>query len=227
MTLSIVLFTSDLRLHDHPPLRAALDGSDAVVPLFVRDEAVAEAGFTAPNRMAFLADCLTDLDAGLRERGGRLVVRSGEVVAEVCKVVAEADADEVHMAAGVSAYAHRREERLRAALEAEGRRLHVHETVVTAVAPGAVTPASSDHFAVFTPYHRQWARQPLRDAVAAKAVVSRAPKSTWVRRENPGVAARSRGEGAFLGREPNADGLLGEIPGEDFGLVGDSGGRRP
>jgi len=171
MTVSIVLYTSDLRLHDHPPLRAALDGSDAVVPLFVRDEAVADAGFTAPNRMAFLADCLADLDAGLRERGGRLVVRSGDVVAEVVKAAAEADADEVRVAAGVSAYAQRREERLRSALEAEGRRLHVHDAVVTALAPGAVTPAASDHFAVFTPYHRRWARQPLRDPVAAPRAV--------------------------------------------------------
>ncbi|MGW6493518.1 cryptochrome/photolyase family protein [Streptomyces sp. NPDC055056] len=203
MTLSIVLFTSDLRLHDHPPLRAALDGSDAVVPLFVRDEAVADAGFTAPNRMAFLADCLTDLDAGLRERGGRLVVRSGDVVAEVCKVVAEADADEVHMAAGVSGYAHRREERLRAALEAEGCRLHVHETVITAVAPGAVTPASSDHFAVFTPYHRQWARQPLRDAVAAPRVVrvpdgvgsEEIPARSGVSGVSPSLAAGGETEG--------------------------------
>ncbi|MFD6551408.1 deoxyribodipyrimidine photo-lyase, partial [Streptomyces sp. NPDC058398] len=133
MTVSIVLFTSDLRLHDHPPLRAALDGADAVVPLFVRDEAVADAGFTAPNRMAFLADCLTDLDAGLRDRGGRLVVRSGDVAAEVAKAAAETDADEVHIAAGVSAYAHRREERLRAALETRGCRLYVHEAVITAL----------------------------------------------------------------------------------------------
>ncbi|MFF3615470.1 cryptochrome/photolyase family protein [Streptomyces sp. NPDC002580] len=171
MTVAIVLFTSDLRLHDHPPLRAALDGSDAVVPLFVRDDGVAKAGFTAPNRMAFLADCLADLDRGLRERGGRLVVRSGDVVAEAVRTVAEADADEVHMAAGVSAFAHRREERLRTALEAAGCRLHVHDTVITAHAPGAVTPAASEHFAVFTPYHRRWARHPLRDAVAAPRVV--------------------------------------------------------
>ncbi|MFE5034704.1 FAD-binding domain-containing protein [Streptomyces sp. NPDC056683] len=30
MNVSAVLFTADLRLHDHPPLRAALDGSDEV-----------------------------------------------------------------------------------------------------------------------------------------------------------------------------------------------------
>ncbi|MGX1543472.1 cryptochrome/photolyase family protein [Streptomyces adustus] len=171
MNVSVVLFTCDLRLHDHPPLRAALDGSRQIVPLFVRDPAVDGAGFAAANRLAFLADCLRDLDAGLRERGGRLVLRHGDVVEEVCKAAAESDADEVHMAADVSAFAQRREERLRAALEAQGVRLHVHDTVSTAVPPGAVTPASSDHFAVFTPYFRQWSRQTLRDTLGAPRVV--------------------------------------------------------
>ncbi|MFD7709552.1 cryptochrome/photolyase family protein [Streptomyces sp. NPDC059785] len=167
MTVSVVLFTSDLRLHDHPPLRAALDGAGEVVPLFVRDTAIDKAGFAVPNRLAFLADCLGDLDAGLRERGGRLVVRSGDVVEQVCRVVAEAEADEVHMAAGVSRYAHHREERLRQALEAEGCRLHVHDTVITVIAPGTFTPASNDHFAVFTPYFRHWSGQRLREVLGA------------------------------------------------------------
>lgn len=171
MSNSVVLFTSDLRLHDHPPLRAALDGTDATVPLFVRDTAVDAAGFAAPNRLAFLADCLRDLDAGLRERGGRLVLRRGDLVDQVCRVVTEADADEVHMASDVSAHAQRREERLRRALEAEGVRLHVHDTVTTAVAPGAVTPASSDHFAVFTPYLRRWADHRMRDPLGAPRAV--------------------------------------------------------
>ncbi|MFF9276731.1 cryptochrome/photolyase family protein [Streptomyces griseosporeus] len=171
MNVSVVVFTSDLRLYDHPPLRAALDGRRSVVPLFVRDAAVDRAGFAAPNRLAFLADCLRDLDEGLRERGGRLVVRSGDTVEEVCRVAAETDADEVHLAAEASAFAQRRERRLRRALEAEGRRLHVHDAVTTAVPPGAVTPASSDHFAVFTPYFRHWSRQALRRPLAAPRAV--------------------------------------------------------
>ncbi|MEK2477174.1 cryptochrome/photolyase family protein [Streptomyces noursei] len=167
MTVSVVLFTADLRLTDHPPLRAALDAADAVVPLFVRDRAVEAAGFVAPNRRAFLDGCLADLDAGLRERGGHLVVRSGDLVQEVCRVVTGTDAEEVHMAAGHSRFAARREERLRSALEAAGRRLCVHDAVTVAVPPGMVTPASSDHFAVFTPYYRHWARTPLRPVVRA------------------------------------------------------------
>ncbi|MFF4795016.1 cryptochrome/photolyase family protein [Streptomyces sp. NPDC001276] len=171
MNVSVVLFTADLRVHDHPPLRAALDGSRHVVPLFVRDRAVDGAGFAAPNRLAFLADCLHGLDAELRRCGGRLVVRGGGLVDQVCEVARETDADEVHMAADVSGFAHRREERLRRALEADGRRLHVHDTVTTAVTPGVLTPSSSDHFAVFTPYFRQWSGQRLRAPLGAPRTV--------------------------------------------------------
>ncbi|MER7837528.1 deoxyribodipyrimidine photo-lyase [Streptomyces sp. NPDC096040] len=170
MSVSVVLFTADLRLHDHPPLRAANEAGE-VVPLFVRDKGVTDAGFAVPNRLAFLADCLRDLDGGLRERSGRLVVRSGDVVEEVCKVAAETGADEVHLAGDVSAYALLRERRLRRALESEGRRLHVHDTVTTAVTPGDLTPASSDHFAVFTPYFRRWSGVRLRDALAVPRTV--------------------------------------------------------
>ncbi|MGW0364523.1 cryptochrome/photolyase family protein [Streptomyces sp. NPDC002990] len=171
MNVAVVLYTSDLRLHDHPPLRAALASCEAVVPLFVRDRAISAAGFAPPNRQAFLADCLTDLDTGLRSRGGRLVIRSGDAVTEVCSLVRETGAREVHMAAGVSAYAHAREDRLRAALEAAGARLYVHEAVVTVVAPGTVHPAASGHFAVFTPYLRRWAAEPLRAAAPAPRTV--------------------------------------------------------
>ncbi|MFD5571015.1 cryptochrome/photolyase family protein [Streptomyces cadmiisoli] len=171
MNVSVVLFTSDLRLHDHPPLRAALRAADEIVPLFVRDPAVDRAGFAAPNRLAFLADCLADLDEGLRQRGGRLVVRTGDTASEVLAVVRRTDAAEVHMAAGYSAYARAREERLRRALEADGRRLRVHDAVATVVPAGEVTPSGSDHFAVFTPYHRRWAARSVRTPLAAPRAV--------------------------------------------------------
>ncbi|MDJ0346791.1 deoxyribodipyrimidine photo-lyase [Streptomyces sp. H10-C2] len=196
MSVHVVLFTGDLRLHDHPALRAALDSAEEVVPLFVRDRAIERSGFAVPNRLAFLADCLADLDAGLRERGGRLVVRSGDVVEQVCRVATEAGADELHLAASASRYAHDREERLRGALERQGCRLLVHDAVVHAVAPGTVTPAASDHFAVFTPYYRHWSRQPLRPVCPAPRAVrvpddvgsEALPDRTQVAGTSPGLA---------------------------------------
>jgi deoxyribodipyrimidine photo-lyase len=195
MSVAVMLFTSDLRLHDQPALRAALRGADAVVPLFVLDRGVHRAGFDVPNRRAFLADCLAALDAGLRERGGRLVIRTGEVTEQVCRVVAESGARSVHVAGGVSSYAVRREARLREALEAVRCALHVHEGVVTALPPGRVTPTGRDHFAVFTPYFRRWEAAGLREAVAAPRIVPvpelaghPLPRRTAVAGVSPGLA---------------------------------------
>ncbi|MFF0539833.1 cryptochrome/photolyase family protein [Streptomyces coelicoflavus] len=171
MTVAVVLFTSDLRLHDHPPMHAALKAADEVVPLFVLDPGIRTAHFDAPNRRAFLADCLNDLDASLRSRGGRLVVRAGPVAREVRTVAAECGAGEVHMAAGVTAYARHREERLRKELDDSDVALRVHEAVITALAPGAVTPSGSDHFAVFTPYFRRWSQVSLRQPLRAPRTV--------------------------------------------------------
>ena len=164
MSVSIALFTQDLRLHDNPVLRAALADADEVVPLFVLDDAVAAAGFAVPNRAAFLADCLADLDAALRARGGRLVVRRGAAVTETARVAAATGAVSVHVAAGVSGFAQRREAALREAL---GSRLRVHDAVLTALTPGAVAPAGKDHYAVFTPYLRAWQAAQRRHPVAA------------------------------------------------------------
>lgn len=204
MTVSVVLFTSDLRLHDNPGLRAAVREADRIVPLFVYDDGVEATGFAVPNRRAFLADCLADLDAGLRKRGGRLVVRGGDVVEQVHREVTESGAASVHVAGGVSRYATRREERLRAALGGTGCRLVVHDAVVTAVAPGELLPAGRDHYAVFTPYFRRWTAAGVRDFLSAPRTVRVADVAS-----DP-VPARAE--------------ITGVSPGLDAG--GESAGRR-
>jgi deoxyribodipyrimidine photo-lyase len=174
MTVAIALFTADLRTHDNPVLRGALDAADQVVPLFVLDDGVRAAGFVTPNRAAFLAGCLADLDRALRDLGGRLVLRSGDVVREVCRVAEETDAGQVHVAGDVSAFAQRREGRLRAALPR--RELHVHDDALAVVPPGTVTPTGNnhgkDHFAVFTPYFRRWSGVRVREPLEAPGKIS-------------------------------------------------------
>ncbi|MER5640184.1 deoxyribodipyrimidine photo-lyase [Kitasatospora sp. NPDC002227] len=164
MTVSIVLFTQDLRLHDNPALHAARRAADQVVPLFVLDTDIAAGGFPCPNRMAFLADCLTDLDTSLRRAGSRLILREGRTVARTVRLAEQLGASSVHVAAGVSGFAQRRERELHSAL---GGRLRVHEGSLTVVAPGAVTPAGKSHYAVFTPYHRAWQQAERRTPLPA------------------------------------------------------------
>ncbi|MHB1241876.1 MAG: cryptochrome/photolyase family protein [Gaiellaceae bacterium] len=166
----VVLFTRDLRVHDQPALAAAAGGGGPVLPLFVLDDAVlARAG--SPNRVAFLLDSLRDLDAALRERGGRLVVRRGDVVAETVRAARDVGAARVHVAEDVSAYAQERERRLRSALAAERIGLETHPGI-TVVPPGELAPAGGAAFRVFTPYWRRWRVEPRRPPLDAPARIA-------------------------------------------------------
>jgi deoxyribodipyrimidine photo-lyase len=95
MNRTIVWFRRDLRIADHAPLyRAALRG--AVIPVFVFDRALLHHPETAPARVAFLLDCLAALDQALQERGGRLILRSGDPVDVLPALVKETQADGIY-----------------------------------------------------------------------------------------------------------------------------------
>ena len=111
MSAAIVLFTRDLRVHDNPALDAACASAEHVVPLFVLDDELLRR-FGAPNRVAFLLEALRDLDGSLRARGGGLIVRRGDVVAETVRCARETDARVVFLAEDVSSYSSRREQGL-------------------------------------------------------------------------------------------------------------------
>ncbi|MCP2291361.1 cryptochrome/photolyase family protein [Nocardia amikacinitolerans] len=165
MTTSVALFTRDLRVHDNPVLTAAHRTGDTVVPLFVVDRELVP-DRCPPNRAHFLAAALAELDDELRAIGGRLVLRHGDVVDEVDRVVAETGAAVVHLAEDVSGYSRSRARRLRERLRDRDCRVDEHAATVTAVDPELLVPSTGrDHFSVFTPYFRRWTdahrRKPL------------------------------------------------------------------
>ncbi|HEX5145871.1 MAG TPA: deoxyribodipyrimidine photo-lyase, partial [Conexibacter sp.] len=55
---AIVWLRRDLRLHDHPPLVAALAACERVVPAFVLDPRLLGGRVASAPRTAFLLDCL-------------------------------------------------------------------------------------------------------------------------------------------------------------------------
>jgi deoxyribodipyrimidine photo-lyase len=94
MDTAIVLFTRDLRVQDNPALAGACARARQVVPLFVADPALT----VPPNRARFLADSVAALRKELRERGGDLVVRHGDPVAEVIRLATATAAGAVFVA---------------------------------------------------------------------------------------------------------------------------------
>ncbi len=165
MSTSIVLFNRDLRVRDSPALAAAAR-AERTVPLFVFDPGLLESRFAAPNRVAFLLESLHDLGERLRRAGGRLYIRHGDPVEQALALARECKAGELHVSADWSAYAQRREERLRRACEEERIAFRAHPGT-TIVAPGTVTPGGGDHFKVFSPFHRAWEEVPSRPLAPA------------------------------------------------------------
>ena len=162
MRTAVALFTRDLRLHDNPMLRAALDAAERVHALFVHDDGIRETRYgAAAGRRAFLDECLADLDESLRRIGGALDVRRGDVAAETVAAVRRVGADAVFATADVSAYARERERRLAREVDL---RLVDGSFVVP---PGAVAPTGRDHYEVFSPYHRAWSAYPRGDHLGA------------------------------------------------------------
>jgi deoxyribodipyrimidine photo-lyase len=205
VSTSIVLFNRDLRVRDNPALAAAAR-AERTVPLFVLDSALLESRFAAPNRVAFLLESLRDLGERLGRAGGRLYVRHGDPVAEALALASECGADEIHVSADWSAFARRREERLRSACE-EGRIAFQAHPGTTIVAPGTVTPSGGDHFKVFSPFHRAWKEVPSRPLAPA-------PRRLTM----PSQLA--------AGRLPALDSLLHGAPSPERAPGGETAGRK-
>jgi deoxyribodipyrimidine photo-lyase len=161
---TVVLFNRDLRVHDHPALHHAAAVSDRVIPLFVLDPQLVE---VSPNRTRFLLDCLDDLRAQLRRRGGDLIVARGDPVEQTVRLAEQYGAGAVFTSADVTPYARRREAQLARACAAARLEWRTFEGVGI-VAPGQLAPAGGDHYRVFTPYWKVWRvaphRRPLRAA---------------------------------------------------------------
>ena len=154
-----MLFTCDLRVRDNHALAAAVGDREQVVPLFVLDDELLAAGAGTPNRVAFLLDCLRDLDGSLRERGARLLVRHGDPVEQAMRLAERHGASSIDVSADATPYAARRRERLESACR-RGRvelREHAGSSVL---APGEVVPHGADHYRVFTPYWHRWSVRP-------------------------------------------------------------------
>jgi deoxyribodipyrimidine photo-lyase len=163
MRTAIVLFTRDLRVADHPALVAACGHAKTVVPLYVLDPVLA--GRSA-NRDRFLHQSLADLRSALIGRGGDLVIRRGDPVAETIKLARDVGAEAIGVSADVSRYARRREQRLVADCDRHRFRLGIFPGL-TVVDPGALKPSASDHYRVFSPYHRAWLAATWRKEAAA------------------------------------------------------------
>jgi deoxyribodipyrimidine photo-lyase len=171
---AIVWYRRDLRRHDHPPLVAALEAHDRVVPLFVVDPRLIRGRFASPNRTWFTLGSVSSLREDLRALGSDLVIRAGDPRAVVPGLAREVGATTVVVARDHAPYGRSRDAVVAAALEADGTRWRT-EPGLLAHEPDAIMSGAGGPYSVFTPFRRAWEALPRRMPLPAPGDVGPAP----------------------------------------------------
>jgi deoxyribodipyrimidine photo-lyase len=198
---ALVLFTSDLRVHDQPALAAAIAEHEVIVPAFVLDDHLLTGSCGAPNRLAFLLESLRDLQLSIQRRGGALAIRRGDVVEQALALARRWKASALYMSESPTPYGTSRHTRLAEACAQERIELRTSRGP-TVIPPGAITPSGGDHYRVFTPYWRVWREQPIAPSRATPRTIpvpsglksSRIPSLATLTDETPSANLRPGGE---------------------------------
>ena len=151
-------FRSDLRIEDNAGLAAACARGQALVPVFVLDDALLRRHGEAHPRLHFLHACLRDLAGVLDAAGSRLVVLEGTPHRSLPAFARACKASLVTWNRDYGPYAKRRDRAVRRALEQDGVEVREHKDRVV-FEGDEIRTAKGAPYSVFTPYRRAWWRQ--------------------------------------------------------------------
>lgn len=147
---SIWWIRRDLRLTDNRPLQAAIK-TGAVFPVFILDPRLLSK--PAARRHSFLFEGLHTLDKDLRACGSYLILREGEPLGSLQKLVEETGASSIFAEEDFTPYARRRDAQVMRELPLTltgGQTIH-H--------PGCILKKDGKPYTVFTPYSKSWKAQ--------------------------------------------------------------------
>ncbi|TPE51465.1 cryptochrome/photolyase family protein [Amaricoccus solimangrovi] len=188
-------FRRDLRLRDNDGLAAAAGGGP-VVPVFVLDPETEALGAAAKWR---LGRALGELARSLEAAGSRLVSRRGEAGAVLRALARETGAGAVHWSRSYEPEVAARDERIAAALRAEGVAAIAHPGFLLRE-PWAVETGAGGSYKVFTPFAKAAGAGPVAECAAAPEL--HAPEK-WPRSEDRDAwalgAAMDRGAAVVAG----------------------------
>jgi deoxyribodipyrimidine photo-lyase len=163
MSTALVWFRRDLRLHDHPALRAARESAERLVCVFCFDDALLGGRHASGPRTQFMLECLHELDTGLRARGSRLFVRHGNPADELAALAADVHAASCHFSADVGPFARRRQQEVKRALEGRHVKVVAHPGLFAVDRLEPIRTRAGDPYTVFTPFYKNWLTQPRRE----------------------------------------------------------------
>jgi deoxyribodipyrimidine photo-lyase len=159
---ALLWLTRDLRLHDNPALRAALDRCGRVVPVFCFDDRLLTGRHASGPRTQFMLECLADLDSRL---DGLLVFRHGPPEKELPVLARDAKAGELHFSTDSGPFARWRIERVSRALGDAGVYCFGHPGLHAIDDLQELRTQDGKPYTVFSPFYRSWLGAPRRDVL--------------------------------------------------------------
>ena len=155
----IYWFRRDLRLHDNPGLRAAVNTGKPVLAVYVLDDETPGPWRPGGASRWWLHHSLAALQQALRDRGGRLLLRRGPAATELTRLVDETDASGLYFTRHYESFAARLEQRLHDSLTGRGLEVRRFGGYLL-FEPEQLRTQTGGPFKVFTPFWKACLQQP-------------------------------------------------------------------
>jgi len=153
MKTAIVWFRRDLRLTDNPAFTAALSCAEWIVPVYIHSPHEESPWPPGAASRWWLYHSLTALDLSLRERGACLIIRQGDSLRELVRLVEEVRAEGVFWNRLYEPQAIARDRQIKAALRETGLCAESHNAALL-FEPWQVKTRAGEPYRVFTPFWR-------------------------------------------------------------------------
>lgn len=153
MPTGLVWFRRDLRSNDHAALHNALQECERVFCVFIFDTSILAHLPRADRRVEFILLALQELDAALRENGGALIVRHGDPIDEIPRLVAQFGVDAVYLNRDDEPSAIDRDEAVQQRVSSTNWRTFKDQVIFEG---HEVLTQMGKPFSVFTPYKNAW-----------------------------------------------------------------------
>lgn len=152
-------FRRDLRVADNLALSHAAKSGIPVVPVYILSDWKVSNPWTGPNRQYFLCQNLESLARNLETLEGRLIIRQGNAVKVLRKLIIECHAVALHLNCDPDPFGKTVEAAVFKMCDELGVECHAHSDV-SLHAPVEVLNQSALPYRVYTPYSKNWLSLP-------------------------------------------------------------------
>lgn len=177
MDSTLFWFRRDLRLQDNPAFTAAVARGGAVIPVFIWSPG--EAGKWAPGAASrwWLHQSLKALDLALRKKNSALILRKGESLSELKKLLQETQAKAIYFNRRYEPSLSVVDQKIEASLRHLGIEVKSFNSTLL-FEPDEIKNKSGNPFKVFTPFWKACLKMPLKDLAAPLQAKFSKPKKT-------------------------------------------------